>query len=103
CVASGKRRGCCLPMHSVKKPDVLFGVDPGDWPGLERLLDAALDLPPEQRETWMASLGPEHANLLPALRDMLSRAPQVQANSFLATLPPIELHTSPASRAGELV
>jgi len=46
-------------------------------------MDEWLDLPPEQREAWLANLGPEHANILPALRELLS-PPE---SGFLENLP----------------
>jgi eukaryotic-like serine/threonine-protein kinase len=78
-------------------------VEAANWPDLERLLDAVLDLAPEAREAWLESLGSEHDGLRAALRAMLSHATAVQANNFLGTLPAVHLRTTPASRAGELV
>jgi serine/threonine protein kinase/tetratricopeptide (TPR) repeat protein len=60
-------------------------VDPEAWPILSRLMDEWLDLPAEQRGEWLRNLEPEHANILPALRELLS-----QPNpGFLETLPPV--------------
>jgi serine/threonine protein kinase len=78
-------------------------VEAAHWPDLERLLDAVLDVPPEARDAWLDSLGPEHDGLRSALRAMLANATAVQANDFLAALPRVELRTSPASQAGALV
>ncbi len=49
-------------------------VLPEDLQRLSLLLDAALDLPDSQRESWLKGLPPESAPLLPNLRQMLERA-----------------------------
>jgi serine/threonine-protein kinase len=59
-----------------------MGVE--SWTQLNRLLDEALDLPPADRERWLASLGPEHESLKTRLCALLAHAPSVQASSFLA-------------------
>jgi serine/threonine-protein kinase len=42
---------------------------------LSRLLDAALELPPEQRPTWIEQLPSDHDTLKPALRKLLAMPP----------------------------
>ena len=42
---------------------------------LSRLIDAALELPPEQRPTWIEQLPSEHDTLKPALRKLLAMPP----------------------------
>src|SRR5690349_9909631 len=42
---------------------------------LNRLLDAALELPEEQRDTWVEQLPSTHDTLKPALRKLLSMPP----------------------------
>ena len=42
---------------------------------LSRLIDSALELPPEARSTWIEQLAPEHDTLKPALRRLLAMAP----------------------------
>src|SRR5262245_22319683 len=54
------------------------------WTRLNRLLDEALDLPPADRERWLASLGPEHHAVKTRLSALLAHASSVQASSFLA-------------------
>ena len=54
------------------------------WTELNRLLDEALDLPPADRERWLASLGPEHERLKTRLCALLAQASSVEASSFLA-------------------
>jgi serine/threonine-protein kinase len=41
---------------------------------LSKLIDAALELPPEARSTWIDQLGPAHEPLKPALRKLLAGA-----------------------------
>ena len=48
-------------------------VDPKSWPILSRLMDEWLDLEPERRAAWLASLEQEHADILPALQELLSQ------------------------------
>lgn len=61
-------------------------VDPESWPTVSRLMDEWLDLPAEQRPLWLENLGPEHAKILPVLRELLSEP----EGGFLQTLPGIE-------------
>ncbi len=68
-------------------------VDPQSWPIVSRLMDQWLDLPPERRGEWLASLGPEYASVLPKLRELLAE-PNPE---FLATLPHVTDETGPAS------
>ena len=60
-------------------------VDPEAWPLLSALMDEWLDLPEERRAAWLAGLETKHAELLPTLRDLLSRPKP----DFLGTLPEI--------------
>lgn len=65
-------------------------IDPVHWPDLNRLLDAALDLPAAERESWLERIDPQYAHLKPQLRELLSRAGQVETRDFLNTLPKVE-------------
>ncbi|MBX3607138.1 MAG: protein kinase [Piscinibacter sp.] len=47
------------------------------------LLEEALELPEDEREDWLAALPPQHHDLRPMLRAMLSRA-EVETDTFLA-------------------
>ena len=58
-----------------------------EWAALDRLLDVALDLPPESRIRWLDTLGPEHDTLRPRLRRLLE-APSSSGARF--TLPNFE-------------
>jgi serine/threonine protein kinase/tetratricopeptide (TPR) repeat protein len=59
-------------------------VDPEAWPVLSRLMDEWLDLPEDRRAAWLTSLEPQHADLLPTLRELLS---QQLKPAFLEALP----------------
>jgi eukaryotic-like serine/threonine-protein kinase len=80
-------------------------MDASAWDRLSRLLDEALDLPPDERAAWVASLGPENDALKPRVLELLAHAPAVQAADFLGTLPkvdvsPIEIRDEPADAVG---
>src|SRR5713226_3748827 len=62
-------------------------IDPETWPTLSKLLDECLDLPEESRSSWLESLAPEHAPLLPALRELLENHKSAASAGFLDTLP----------------
>jgi eukaryotic-like serine/threonine-protein kinase len=57
---------------------------------LNRLLDTALELPSEQRESWLAALDPQFDPLKPRLRDLLLRAARIETRDFLGTLPKLD-------------
>jgi serine/threonine protein kinase len=65
----------------------MLGIDAATWSTLSRLLDEALDLPPDAREAWLSELPPVYRALVPRLRDLLSRATTTGAGGFLRTLP----------------
>jgi serine/threonine-protein kinase len=62
-------------------------IDPESWRVLSRLLDEWMDLPEDQRAAWLEGLGPEHENLLPALRQMIGAQAEIESGGFLDTLP----------------
>jgi serine/threonine-protein kinase len=68
------------------------------WPTVSALLDEALALPAEERETWLQSLAGEHAAHRDTLRDLLARAGGVETEDFLATLPRFTRVASAAER-----
>jgi serine/threonine-protein kinase len=68
-----------------------FQIDAGTWATLDRLLDEALEQPTSQHEQWLANLAPDLHALRPRLRELLSRAGQIETGEFLHTLPRIEL------------
>jgi tetratricopeptide (TPR) repeat protein len=65
-------------------------IDAAAWAELSRLLDQALDLPADERASWVDSLGAPFENLKPQLRDLLSRAAQVETGDFLHTIPAVD-------------
>jgi serine/threonine protein kinase len=67
-----------------------FDIDPNIWARLNQLLDGALDQPPSRRDAWIAELAPEFEALKPQLRDLLSRAAQLETGDFLNTLPKVD-------------
>ncbi len=64
-------------------------IDRDRWPDLDRLLDEGLDRPSDERDAWLAALPDELDALKPQLRDLLSRAAEVETDDFLGTLPKI--------------
>ncbi len=88
----------------MKKP-----IDPQEVQTLSRLLDEALDLPPEAVERWLDDLGQEHSALKPRLRHLLARSGAVETSEFLATLPKFDLAAGtapdsvPGEQAGDLI
>ncbi|MGB8694672.1 MAG: protein kinase [Steroidobacteraceae bacterium] len=81
-------------------------IDPTIWPELSRLLDTALDLPAEQRDSWLDSLDAVNDALKPQLRALLAQA-RVETGDFLRTLPRIDepalTHGQSSSSAGEII
>ena len=61
-------------------------IDPATWPKLSKLLDDWLEVPVDSRSKWLAELGPEYSDVLPALRQLLASQANV-ADDFLKTLP----------------
>ncbi len=65
-------------------------LDPATWKILNRLLGEALDLPPEQRDTWLRTLPAAHQHLRPRLTSLLSHS----TDDRFETLPKIEAERS---------
>jgi serine/threonine protein kinase/Flp pilus assembly protein TadD len=61
-------------------------IDPATWPTISKLLDECLDLPADSRSTWLANLGPEYSDVLPAMRQLLAFDTDAD-DDFLRTLP----------------
>jgi serine/threonine-protein kinase len=82
-------------------------MDADAWVRLNRLLDDALDLPPEERARWLSALGSEHDELKPRLLALLAHAPSVQAADFLGAVPALDVDATDTaeepSQAGALV
>jgi len=64
-------------------------LEPETWPTLSKLLDEWLDSPEESRSSWLESLAPEYAPLLPALRELLENHRSAASAGFLDTLPKV--------------
>jgi eukaryotic-like serine/threonine-protein kinase len=69
-----------------------LGIDARRWAELNRLLGEALDQPAAQRAQWIEALAAHFDELKPSLRDLLSRAAQVETSDFLNALPKLDIH-----------
>lgn len=78
-----------------------FDLPPDQWQTLRRLLDDALERPPEGRDTWLAELGDEYAPLKARLKALLAHAAPGRTLP-LDTLPKIETAQFIALRQREL-
>ncbi|MDB6088856.1 MAG: serine/threonine protein kinase with repeat [Gammaproteobacteria bacterium] len=58
-----------------------------DWRATFSLLDAALDVPADQRDLWVGALTGDDARLVPVLRGLLARRAAIETAEFLARLP----------------
>ncbi len=65
-------------------------IAPGDWPRLLALLDDALDTPAATRAAWLQGLALPLAQHH-ALQGLLAQREQLEAQDFMATLPPVAL------------
>jgi eukaryotic-like serine/threonine-protein kinase len=61
-------------------------IDPGIWPSLSALLDEYLEQPEASRPAWLERLGPEYAEVLPILREVVGNG-TIGEDTFLDTLP----------------
>ena len=68
------------------------------WPRLNALLDAALDVSPDDRAAWIDALDSEPAALKDTLRRLLAARSGVDTKDFLSTLPPLD-SAAPAALA----
>ncbi|HKY91675.1 MAG TPA: serine/threonine-protein kinase [Nevskiaceae bacterium] len=59
---------------------------PEHWDTFSRLLDAAFDLPPQGRATWLDALPEEHAHLRDSLRGVLAADSHARTADYLAQL-----------------
>jgi serine/threonine protein kinase len=65
-------------------------IDPKQWPAISRLLDEALEVPPEGRERWLESLPPSDSPYREDLRTLLRHADVAQTHEFLDILPDLK-------------
>jgi len=61
-----------------------------NWPRALVLMDLALSLPAEQRETWLADTARQEPDLAPLLRKLLAAHARVETHEILATLPKVQ-------------
>ena len=71
------------------------------WPALSRLLDEAMELPQETRDSWLESLGSLDAELKTELRALLDRHARIESGDFLDTLPKFRAAAEAATDATE--
>jgi serine/threonine-protein kinase len=62
-------------------------IDPKQWPILSRLLDEALEVPPEARDRWLESLSTTNSRFRDELRTLLRHGTTAQTREFLDILP----------------
>jgi serine/threonine protein kinase/TolB-like protein len=62
-------------------------LGPEDIQGLSKLLDEALDLPEQERESWLHNLSGPHAHLAAELRKLLAQGTDVNTRQVLPPLP----------------
>jgi eukaryotic-like serine/threonine-protein kinase len=65
-------------------------INPKRWPILSRLLDEALDVPPEARERWLESLSPADSAYKDELRTLLRHGTAAKTHDFLDILPDLK-------------
>ena len=66
-------------------------MDRESWTQLNRLLDEALELPPEDLQAWLARLGAADEPLKARVRALLDHRSSVRASSFLESIPSLSL------------
>ena len=97
------------PLRSSRYTAVTTGelpLEKESWTELNALLDAVLDVPPDEREQLVEELGTEFGPLKTWLQALLDRAADVETDDFLGSLPQIEGADSsiaPGQQAGETV
>ena len=74
-------------------------IDAPKWRRVSPLLDAALDLPPQDRAAWLQALPAQDADLKGTLAELLARAAKVEKNALLDTLPKLDPGDATAAAA----
>ncbi|TMH57578.1 MAG: serine/threonine protein kinase [Betaproteobacteria bacterium] len=69
------------------------------WRSLSQLLDEALALSEGERESWVATLGAEHASVKPLLEELFARPAAVSTADLVGTLPSFVLPGEEADRS----
>jgi serine/threonine protein kinase len=70
---------------------------------LSRLLDQALTLDRDRRDTWLDGLPPPQQPYVPRLRDMLARQARMDDEPLLATLPRLDMPEADEAGAGDRI
>ncbi len=70
-----------------------------DWSALLRLLDEVLELPPAERNAWLAAREASLGALAPALRQLLDERRAIETGTFLQALPVLATGPAPAGLA----
>jgi serine/threonine-protein kinase len=65
-------------------------IDPNQWPILSKLLDEALDVPPEDRDRWLESLPAETVAYKEELRSLLRHAGTAETRDLLDVFPDLQ-------------
>jgi eukaryotic-like serine/threonine-protein kinase len=86
-----------------------LGIDAATWLRINPLLDAALELPPAERDAWLTTLPTQHDDLKALLRTLLERASRIDKAALLEALPAMGTTDDGAAQhaaqhaAGELI
>jgi hypothetical protein len=72
-----------------------------DWHRLNRLLEAALALDPDARETWLQAAAGTEADLLPLLRRLLAGGASIETDAF-AGQPPMSAEAPAGEQPGDV-
>ena len=78
-------------------------LDPDLWRKLSPYLDEALDIDPEQRPAWLASLGAKEPGLAADLRMLLSERDAIQDSGFLDGVVQLGVRPATLSLAGQVL
>ena len=62
-------------------------INPQHWPILSRLLDEALEMPPEARERWLEALPPADRPIRRSCGPCCGTSPRSETGDFLDILP----------------
>ncbi len=81
----GQHRCSGVPDHG--KREVVLSYSPENWQTISKLLDQALDLPREARDSWLEALPEPDSAFREQLREMLAHQAAAETADFLETLP----------------
>src|SRR5215831_11802223 len=78
-------------------------LDPDLWRRLSPYLDEALDIDPEQRPAWLASLGAKAPDIAASLEVLLAERDAIQDSGFLDGVVQIGVRQTPPSLSGQVL